>query len=657
MSRSIRYLFTVILFSITILLSAGQPSADSLLKKLNASSGILRVDILNQLAEIYEITQPDSSLYYASEAEKLAKKMEYNAGLALAARNKGNYYFNENKFKSAIEEYTISVSKFKETGDMAALVNSYYLLGKSLRISGDYDNALFNFLESLRISEEIGDKKGIAYANLNIGIIYSIRPEMSNTTGLPYFFKALKVGREINDTKCISYALNNIALVYIDEEEYDQALDYHLQSLKLKQASGNIADIASSMGNIADIYTLKGDYETSLRYNLQSVELYRKTKDTYGLIYNLLEIGRNLTHIDRYSDALPYLEEALQLSEEVDSYDLKSATYNYLYTYYLEQGNYRKALEFHEKYKTAEDSLYSEKSSHQIAELKTRYETEKKEADIQKLTNERKIQELQLYNTERQRLYFLLASILTFIIAGFAFYGFRQKQKANRFLEERNKFEIENKKKAIAIFGQQVSKEIALELLSDSFKSGSKKLFACIMFLDIRDFTPFVAKMEPDEIIQYQNDVFGFMIDVISKHNGIVNQFMGDGFMATFGAPVSLGNDCQNAVDASVEIANILNEKIKTKELPKTHIGIGLHAGYIVTGNVGTSERKQYSITGNTVILASRIEQLNKKYKTEILISKEVLEHIDVANLKTLNIGTVKLKGRTEPLEIVQLLV
>lgn len=90
--------------------------------------------------------------------------------------------------------------------------------------------------------------------------------------------------------------------------------------------------------------------------------------------------------------------------------------------------------------------------------------------------------------------------------------------------------------------------------------------------------------------------------------------------------------------------------------MPKTKVGIGLHAGDIVTGNVGTSERKQYSITGNTVILASRIEQLNKKFDSTILISNEVLAHLDQGNLNQKNLGAEYLKGRAEPMEIVQLI-
>ncbi len=202
------------------------------------------------------------------------------------------------------------------------------------------------------------------------------------------------------------------------------------------------------------------------------------------------------------------------------------------------------------------------------------------------------------------------------------------------------------------LFGQQVSKEIVDELLNREEEISAKRLFVCVMFLDIRGFTPFAEKLEPEEIIRYQNEVFGFMIDEIIKNHGIINQFLGDGYMATFGAPVSSGNDCINAYNAAREIVKLVNEKSANGEIPKTRIGIGLHAGYVVAGNVGTDKRKQYSISGNTVILAARIEQLNKTYKSQLLISEEVLSNIEAKETELENLGEVSVKGREKPVNI-----
>lgn len=207
----------------------------------------------------------------------------------------------------------------------------------------------------------------------------------------------------------------------------------------------------------------------------------------------------------------------------------------------------------------------------------------------------------------------------------------------------------------VNLFGQQVSQQIVDELIATKDENISKRKFVCIMFLDIRGFTPFAENREPEEIIAYQNQVFGFMIESITRNNGVINQFLGDGYMATFGAPVSWGNDCQNAVKAALEIVTTLKEKNENKEFRHTEIGIGLHAGYVVAGNVGTQVRKQYSITGNTVILASRIEQLNKQYNSQLLISEEVFNKVNNLEFESELLGEVAIKGREKPINIYKL--
>ena len=209
--------------------------------------------------------------------------------------------------------------------------------------------------------------------------------------------------------------------------------------------------------------------------------------------------------------------------------------------------------------------------------------------------------------------------------------------------------------KIINMFGQQVSSSIVDELLKNNNKIESGEKFVCIMFLDIRGFTLFAENKKPEDIISYQNRVFGFMIDIIIKNHGIINQFMGDGYMATFGVPISKGNDSQNAVNAALEIIEVLSEKNDNGEIPTTKIGIGLHSGLVIAGNVGTDDRKQYSISGNTVITAARLEQLNKEYKSQLIISKEVLDNIESTNIEPLLLGNVQLKGQGHPTEIWQL--
>lgn len=188
---------------------------------------------------------------------------------------------------------------------------------------------------------------------------------------------------------------------------------------------------------------------------------------------------------------------------------------------------------------------------------------------------------------------------------------------------------IKEKNEIIDLFGQQISPQIATSILAKKDELSGTRKMVCVMFLDIRDFTPFVENHTPEEVVTYLNKLFHFMIDIVQMHNGLINQFLGDGFMATFGAPVASGNISQNAVIAARQIIEKVKIENETGDIPKTRIGIGLHYGQAVIGNIGSSLRKQYSITGSVVIIASRIEQLNKTYNAQLTISKEVFDQLD----------------------------
>lgn len=204
------------------------------------------------------------------------------------------------------------------------------------------------------------------------------------------------------------------------------------------------------------------------------------------------------------------------------------------------------------------------------------------------------------------------------------------------------------------LFGQQISKEIVDELVENHYEVQSRIRFAVIMFIDIRNFSIFAQNKSPEEIIAYQNNVFSFMIEIINKHKGIVNQILGDGLMAIFGAPIEHQNDCQSAVNASLEIYNELKRRNEKGLIPNTVIRIGINAGEVVTGNVGTSERKQYSVTGQPVIIAARLEQINKELNSVILISDEVYKRVKLEK-EPINHDDVTIKGIPNPITIYQL--
>jgi adenylate cyclase len=231
-------------------------------------------------------------------------------------------------------------------------------------------------------------------------------------------------------------------------------------------------------------------------------------------------------------------------------------------------------------------------------------------------------------------------------------YVAREIQKSIRTSIER----LEKQNQIINLFGQQISREVVEVMLQQEGALKSRLMRVSVMFLDIRDFSEFAELRTAEEVVAYQNAFFRIIIDVINRNHGVINQFLGDGCMITFGAPLVLDNPCDNAVQAGLEIVEKVNEAVSQGFLPPTRVGMGIHVGDAVTGNIGTDTRQQYSITGNVVIMASRIEQLNKEYASQILVSKEVLDCLSEQPEGFISLGPAHVKGRSEDIYLYKLI-
>jgi adenylate cyclase len=149
-----------------------------------------------------------------------------------------------------------------------------------------------------------------------------------------------------------------------------------------------------------------------------------------------------------------------------------------------------------------------------------------------------------------------------------------------------------------------------------------------ILFVDVRGFTAFSQHRTPEVVVSVLNKFFEAAVDAIAASGGTVNKYLGDGLLAIFGAPVALEQPGCAAVEAAAEISRrlrALNHLLEATGVPAMKIGIGIHAGEVVVGSIGSPRHKlEYTVIGDPVNVASRIEQLNKSMDTEILISEEV---------------------------------
>ena len=219
----------------------------------------------------------------------------------------------------------------------------------------------------------------------------------------------------------------------------------------------------------------------------------------------------------------------------------------------------------------------------------------------------------------------------------------------------RNSFSVVQERNRISrTFGEYVSPEVMSKLLDLKPDLRSENKNVCVMFLDIRNFTGFAEKRSPEEVVQYLESLFEFMIEIVNRHHGIINKFLGDGFMAVFGAPLSDGRDCANALDAAQEILTRVREEVEAGTILPTTVGIGLHAGEAVTGSIGSALRREYTVIGDVVNLAARIEKLNKQFDSQLLISEIVWQAVSRDQSEVVPMGEVEVRGREQAIQVYQ---
>jgi adenylate cyclase len=207
-------------------------------------------------------------------------------------------------------------------------------------------------------------------------------------------------------------------------------------------------------------------------------------------------------------------------------------------------------------------------------------------------------------------------------------------------------------------FGQYVSAEVMDRVLREGAGLGGEVRTVSLLMSDLRGFTTLSERLRPETISEIMNEYFTAMVEVIMAHRGMVQDFIGDGILAVYGAPVDDPDHAWHAVATSLEMQarlQRLNRRWQAEERTPLAMGVAVHTGEVFAGNVGSPRRKKYAVMGDTVNTVSRMEGLNRELSTAILISAAVLANVkDRVVVKER--GSVSVKGKTEPVELFELL-
>lgn len=204
------------------------------------------------------------------------------------------------------------------------------------------------------------------------------------------------------------------------------------------------------------------------------------------------------------------------------------------------------------------------------------------------------------------------------------------------------------------LFHTFATPEVAEQLMREGFSLGGKLVTASVMIADIRSFTSITEKQDPADTIDLLNRYFSLMFDAINEHGGLVNQLVGDGLLAMFGAPIYYTDHCERAVRAALqmlEALKVFNQDQLARGKTQIHIGIGIATGRMVAGYTGTQDRAIYTCIGDTVNLASRIEEFTKHALRPLLIDSYTRQALPDA-FKVDDLGKVIFKGKNQAVNV-----
>jgi adenylate cyclase len=209
-------------------------------------------------------------------------------------------------------------------------------------------------------------------------------------------------------------------------------------------------------------------------------------------------------------------------------------------------------------------------------------------------------------------------------------------------------------------FQHYVPPAVVEDLVADAgaLRLGGEKRELTVLFSDIRGFTTLSEGMQPEELVKLMNEYFTVMTERVFVHRGSLDKYIGDAIMAIYGAPVVESDHpalaCRSALDM-LRALDQLQQKWQAAGLPKIGIGVGINTGSMIVGNMGSATRFNYTVVGDQVNLASRIEATNKTYGTSILISENTYERVKDEFRNTREVDNIKVRGREQPVKIYEL--
>jgi len=607
-----KLLIVFLCISIYIASSAQNKQVDSLLAVLNtAREDTVKVNTLISLSGSLMRSNATDALRYAGEAKALSDKLGFKRGQAYALKSIGLGFYFQGDYIGALPYWQQSLSTFRTIGDKQGVANMLNNLGAVNFNQGDDEKAIEYYLESLKIAEEIGDKLRVATALINIGAVY-FNKKGTHDKALQYYLKALPLSEELGDQDAIGTSAVNIGEIYLARKDSKSALFYFEKALVAYKKAQSI-QVAYAMYNIGRVYTQRKEYSVAIDYQQKAYALAKKMNANLEMSQALLGLADTYRQQGDYSTAISTYIRAKDIAKEIRaSYELKSA-YEGLADLYQKISDYQNAFKYQTLFTAIKDTLYNADMDKRIQAKTLNFDLEKKQVEVNLLTKDKALQELELQRQKAIRNATSITGILLLLLALGLYRNFRFVQKTKKIIEA-------EKEKSDKLLLNILPFETAEELKEKGSATPKQYELVTVLFTDFKGFTSIAEKLTPEFLVEELNHCFLEFDLIIDKYNLEKIKTIGDSYMCAGGIPVINSTNPVDAVRAGLEIQAYM-ERLKAERLVKGldcwELRVGINTGKVIAGVVGKN-KFAYDIWGDAVNIASRMESSGAPGKVNI---------------------------------------
>jgi two-component system NarL family sensor kinase len=452
-------LYCLVLFLFTIPLLYAQ-KADSLLKVLTSATDTQRVQVLNELCLEYAYSEPDKGKQYVAEALALADQLNYSIGKGRALNRLGIIYDVTGLYDSAIYCYQwagVYYARANYTRGKGAAINN---LGMIYSLKGNYKRALANHFIALKIFESINDEPAAASALNNIGNAYADIGKYR--LAFLYYKRAAVINLKYNNEDALASNYSNIASSFREFGRADSAIIYLRKSEAIQLATNNQYGLGILYGTLGNFFSDMSKNKQALYYLLKSLKIRNELNDEGGKASIMLNISGVYRTLGNNTLAEKYALQAHEVALAMNSYRMLRKTTVLLFYVYSDLHQYEKAAQYVDLALEARDSALNEESNRQIAEIETRYETEKQSLELEKTSLALDNATLEI-GQKRSTIIALGITCLLIVMLGFGLYN-RNRHRQQRAMDAERLSQQELRNKAIIEAEEKERVRIAREL-------------------------------------------------------------------------------------------------------------------------------------------------------------------------------------------------